>query len=103
MPLILIDILDAPSRIEGVLSRRLIHIRPGVYVGNLSTRSIEITWEAVKNSNPRSAMLVYPAKNESGLSIMAVGEHRYTPTENYGLQLISMVQAKKSRNPLKIN
>ena len=89
MPMLLIDLLGASSRLEGQISRKLLEIRPGVYVGSLSKRQLEVLWGAVIESTPKAALIVYAAKTETGVSMKSVGHHRYQILESDGLQLIS--------------
>ncbi len=86
--MVLIDLLGAPERLEGQISRKLLQVRPGVYVGSLSKRSIEIVWATIESSNPRAAMLVYQAKTEIGIAIKTIGQHRYRVIDCDGLPLI---------------
>lgn len=92
--MILIDLLDAPETLEGQISRKLLQVRPGVYVGALSKRSIEIVWAAIEAATPRAAMLVYQAKTETGISIKTFGQHRYQVIDCDGLQLIAYQELK---------
>lgn len=96
MPMVLIDLLDANPVLEGQLSRRLLVVRPGLYVGGLSVRQIEVIWEEVVRTKPRAALLVYAARNEVGISIRSIGDHRYTVVESDGLQLVATRQRKSS-------
>jgi CRISPR-associated protein Cas2 len=87
--MLLIDLLDANHILEGQVSRKLLEIRPGVYVGSLSKRQMEVIWDAVVSSNPKAALLVYAAKTETGISMKSIGKHRYRIVDCDGLQLVS--------------
>jgi len=87
--MLLIDLLDAEQRLEGQISRKLLEIRPGVYVGSLPKRQLEVLWDAVVESKPRAALLVYAAKTETGVSMKSLGDHRYKIVDSDGLQLVS--------------
>jgi CRISPR-associated protein Cas2 len=89
MPMVLIDLLDAPAVLEGQISRKLLEIRAGVYVGSLSKRQMETVWAAVIDAKPRAALLVYAAKNEIGIAMKSIGEHRYRVVDSDGLPLVS--------------
>ena len=95
MPMILIDLLDAQPVLEGQISRKLLEIRAGVYVGSLSKRQMEVLWSAVSESKPRAALLVYAAKTETGVSMKSIGEHRYRIIESDGLQLVAFLKEFK--------
>ena len=93
MPMLVIDLLLPEKRLEGQISRKLLEIRPGMYVGSLSKRQLDVLWSAVVVSSPKAALLVYAAKTETGISMKSVGNHRYRITENDGLQLVSFVKS----------
>ena len=93
--MIVIDLEGASRQIEGVLARRLLEVRPGVFVGNLSKRAADVMWEAIEKSSPKSALLVCPSKTENGMTIKAFGELRYVVVENYGLQLVSTIRVNR--------
>lgn len=87
--MVLIDLLDASAILEGQISRKLLEIRAGVYVGSLSKRQVETLWTAVVDSSPKAALLVYAAKNEVGVTMKSFGNHRYKLVDSDGLQLVS--------------
>jgi CRISPR-associated protein Cas2 len=86
--MIILDVENVPSKIRGILSRRLLEIRAGLFVGSLSKRATEQLWEDVVAENPPAALLVYPAKNELGIEIIAIGKHQYEVSDNYGIPLV---------------
>lgn len=96
MPMVLIDLDGAKPLLVGTLTRRLIEIRPGVFVGSMSARSIEQTWGLVVESKPKSAMLVKSGTNELGLDIKTIGSHRYEKCENHGISLVTFTKQQKS-------
>jgi CRISPR-associated protein Cas2 len=89
MPLVFVDVEKASQRTKGMLSRRLLEVRAGVFVGMLSKRSIEQMWDAVCEDKAGVALIVYPEKNEMGFALKATGQHRYCIVDNHGLPLIS--------------
>jgi CRISPR-associated protein Cas2 len=95
MPLIIIDIESAPNALIGTLGRRMLEVRAGVFVGNLSRKAIEDAWALVEAHKPKAALLVYSAKNELGISLRAFGEHRYTVIDHYGIPLIQTTSSRR--------
>ena len=89
MPLIVLDLVGAPSKISGMLSRRLLEVRAGLFVGSLSTRVVKDLWDVVEHSSTKSATLIFPARNELGMSLRTKGESRYKITDYDGLLLIT--------------
>lgn len=92
MPMMLIDLSYPEKLLEGQISRKLLEIRPGVYVGSLSKKQMALLWDAVIQSSPKAALLVYAAKTETGISMKSIGEHRYKIVDNDGIQLVSFVK-----------
>ena len=88
MPMLLIDLLGSKPLLQGQLSRKLLEIRSGVYIGRLSKRQLEVLWEAVVASEPKAALLVYAAKTETGISMKSIGKHRYQIVDSDWLQLV---------------
>ena len=88
MPMLLIDLLGSKPLLQGQLSRKLLEIRSGVYIGRLSKRQLEVLWEAVVASEPKAALLVYAAKTETGISMKSIGKHRYQIFDSDWLQLV---------------
>lgn len=88
MPLVIIDLIGGNAKLIGMLQRRMLEIRSGVFVGSLSKRSIDETWTLVKSSKVTSAAIVFPAKNEIGFQMYEVGSHSYSCVDHYGIPLI---------------
>lgn len=88
MPMIVLDVEGVPDKIRGVLSRRLLEIRAGLFVGSLSKRATEQLWDDLVAGNPAAALLAYPAKNELGVGVISVGKHRYQIADNFGFPLV---------------
>ncbi|MGC4962921.1 type I-E CRISPR-associated endoribonuclease Cas2e [Gordonia sp. DT101] len=77
-----------PAGLRGHLTRWLLEISPGVFVGVLSRRVRELLWvrvrELVKDGR---AIMVYPARNEQRLEFLV---HRYDwePVDVDGIRLV---------------
>lgn len=93
--LIIIDINGAKSSIRGMLSRLLFEIRRGTYVGNISRRSVEQLWGVIVASSPEAAMLLSDGKNEAGIDIKSIGNHRYSTCDWDGIPLVIFKKSKK--------
>lgn len=67
--MIVITLTDCPPSLRGDLSKWLIEIQTGVYVGKVSARVRDALWARIKeNAKKGKATLVYPAKNEQRMS-----------------------------------
>lgn len=79
-----------PDRLRGYLSRWLLEVRAGVYVGNYSVRVREQLWSVVlKEVGEGNAVLAWNAPNESGFEFVTVGQNVRHPVEWEGMQLVA--------------
>ena len=88
MAMVVLDVLGVSEKIRGLLSRRLLEVRAGLFVGSLSKRASEQLWQDVVDAEPSAAFFAYPAKNELGSEIVSVGKHQYQVVENHGIPLV---------------
>lgn len=78
----------APPGLRGELTRWLLEIAPGVYVGNLSARVREKVWELTQaNIRNGRAIMVIPARNEQRLEFLTCGD-AWEPVTFDGLKLV---------------
>lgn len=81
---------SVPARLRGYLSRWLLEVRAGVYVGSYSVRVREKLWEVViREVGAGNAVLAWTSPNESGFEFATVGENCRTPVNWEGLQLVA--------------
>ncbi|OLT21193.1 type I-E CRISPR-associated endoribonuclease Cas2 [Pseudonocardia sp. CNS-139] len=92
-----IVVAACPVGLRGHLTRWLLEISTGVFVGKVSARVRDLLWirtiEMVKNGR---AIMVYAADNEQGLAF-EVHRHEWTPVEIEGLTL--MLRPNDGDNP----
>jgi len=85
---IVIVVAACPIGLRGHLTRWLLEISAGVFVGNVSSRVRDLLWtrtlEMVKTGR---AIMVFSANNEQGLDFK-VHKHEWTPIEIEGLTLM---------------
>lgn len=86
-----------PKGLRGELSRWLLEIGPGVFVGHLSARVREEVWELV-TSNVRQgrAILVYSSRNEQRLVFETCGDS-WQPVDHDGVKLIRRSSSEDDR------
>jgi CRISPR-associated protein Cas2 len=94
VPMVLLDVEGAPAVLVGAVSRRLLEIRPGVFVGSLSVRAMDQLWAEVLKAQPRSALLVRSERNELGVGFKQVGQHRYELCDQHGILLVSFASKR---------
>nr|WP_231375997.1 type I-E CRISPR-associated endoribonuclease Cas2e [Corynebacterium aquatimens] len=77
-----------PSGLRGDLTKWLVELAPGTFVGSPSARIRELLWSRtctlVKDGR---ALMVYSAKNEQGMEFLT-HRHDWTPTDFDGLTLM---------------
>ncbi len=86
--MVVITLTDTPPKIRGDLSKWLLEVNTGVYVGNVSTRVREKLWERVcANLKNGRATMVYNASNEQKMDFR-VYNSAWEPVDYEGLKLI---------------
>lgn len=83
-------VLDrVPAALRGELTRWLLELKAGVFVGTVSAEVRERLWAlAVARSKGGALFLVHPARNEQRFVIRSHGESPREVVEHEGLQLI---------------
>jgi len=77
-----------PAGLRGHLTRWLLEISPGVFVGQISARVRDLLWDRVRElAKDGRAILIYPARNEQRLEFKV---HRYDwqPVDFDGITLV---------------
>lgn len=79
---------NCPVGLRGLLTRWLLQIAPGVFIGKPSARVREVLWDEVQQyaGNGR-ALLVYSTNNEQGFAFETF-EHHWRPVDHEGMTLI---------------
>lgn len=80
-----------PPRLRGALTRWLIEVAPGVYVGRLSAIVRDLVWEQTLEEvgDTGRAIQVYRTNNEQGFAIRMHGDSKRSIVELDGLQLVA--------------
>ncbi|GAA2433303.1 type I-E CRISPR-associated endoribonuclease Cas2e [Streptomyces macrosporus] len=83
-----IVLTHCPVGLRGFLTRWLLEISPGVFIGGPSARIREALWDEVKQyaGNGR-ALLAYGTDNEQGFAF-ETHDHKWHPVDHEGLTLI---------------
>ncbi|SNC73481.1 CRISPR-associated protein Cas2 [Kytococcus aerolatus] len=86
--MVVLVLTAVPPGLRGHLTRWLLEISPGVFVGQVSTRVRELMWERVgEYMEVGRALLVYAADTEQGLRFETLG-HDWDPVDFEGLTLM---------------
>lgn len=82
------------ASLRGELSRWMLEIRPGVFVGSVSAMVRDKLWEEVRRKlGGGSAVLVHTTNNEQGFSIDLAGDCSREVQDFDGLLLVREVKA----------
>lgn len=86
--MIVITLSCCPPKLRGDLTRWLIEIDTGVYVGNLTARVRDAVWERIKlNIGSGRATMVYSANNEQKLEFQ-IYHAAWEPVDYDGIRLV---------------
>ena len=79
----------ATPGLRGQLSRWMLEVRAGVFVGTLSSRVRQKLWELTCAKNAKGgSLLIYRARNEQGFSVESHGDTSRSVIDIDGLQLV---------------
>jgi CRISPR-associated endoribonuclease Cas2, subtype I-E/ECOLI len=77
-----------PTGLRGFLTRWLMEISPGVFIGGPSARIREALWVEVQQyADTGRALLAYTTNNEQGFTF-ETHDHKWHPVDHEGLTLI---------------
>lgn len=89
--MVVLSTTAVPDHLRGALSRWMIEVTPGMFVGTLSARVRDELWQtAAAVVGDGAAVLLHPDNTEQGYSIRTAGERRRRPVDFDGLTLIAM-------------
>ncbi|HEY0636166.1 MAG TPA: type I-E CRISPR-associated endoribonuclease Cas2e [Pseudonocardiaceae bacterium] len=81
-------LVAAPDGLRGHLTRWLIEVSAGVFVGNPSARVRDRLWAVLADRvGDGQAMMIEPADNEQRWTVRTAGPDRYHPVDYDGLIL----------------
>ena len=85
-----IVLIAAPEGLRGHLTRWMIEIAPGVFVGNTGRRVRDRLWALLaQRIGDGQAVMIEPARNEQGWTARTAGRDRWFPIEYDGLILMA--------------
>lgn len=88
-----------PTGLRGFLTRWLMEISPGVFIGDPSARIREALWAEVKKyANNGRALLVHSTDNEQGFTFDTF-DHKWQPIDHEGLTLMRRPKEKADIAP----
>ena len=86
--MIVVTLSDCPARLRGDLTKWLIEINTGVYVGQVSARVRDELWDRIcEHVKDGRATMVFSARNEQGLQFR-VHNTTWEPVDFDGITLM---------------
>lgn len=86
-----------PERLRGYLSRWMLEVRAGVFIGDFSVRVREmLTVTIQENLETGNVVIAWKSSNESGFDFETLGSNRRVPTELDGMKLVSFLPENRS-------
>ena len=83
-----IILTHCPVGLRGLLTRWLLEISPGVFIGNPSARIRDALWAEVRqHAGNGRALLAHATNNEQGYAF-ETHDHKWHPVDHEGLTLI---------------
>ncbi len=81
----------AKPGLRGHLTRWMLEVRSGVFVGTVSSRVREYIWDVIEeNLGAGSALLVWATSTEQGFAMRAIGDNSREIFDNEGLFLVRL-------------
>lgn len=92
--MIVIVLSSCPAGLRGDLTKWVLEISAGVYVGNVSARVRELLWQRIEEtSGTGQALMVWPAQNEQRLRFRTK-EHKWEPVDFDGVTFMRRPSAQ---------
>jgi CRISPR-associated protein Cas2 len=86
--MVVVTLTDCPPALRGDLTKWLLEISPGVYVGQVSARVRDNLWERIRSlSKHGKATMAFSARNEQHLDFRVHGSE-WEPIDFDGIKLI---------------
>ncbi len=93
--MVVIIVEKVPTSMRGELTRWMLELRAGVFVGTLSALVRDRLWEKVcSKSRDGGCLMVHNAQNEQGFDIRFWGETSRTVRDWEGLKLVFVPQTQ---------
>ncbi len=84
-----------PDRLRGYLSRWLLEVRAGVFLGQYSVRVRDMLVKTItENIEEGNVVIAWSTNNESGFDFETIGKNRRIPVSFEGMKLVSFLPEK---------
>ena len=96
--MVVMTLEKVPDSLRGELSRWLIEVQTGVYVGSLSATVRDLLWDkVVQHARAGRCTQLFRSNNEQGFVIRMHGEARRQLVDVEGYQLVGVKDARHER------
>ncbi len=96
--MLVIVLENAPRRLHGYLTRLLVEVRAGVYVGDFSIKVRERLWKVIESQvRPGNAVMVWSTNDDAGFAFDTCGTNRRIPVDLDGLRLVQFLPEADSK------
>lgn len=90
-------LVAAPEGLRGHLTRWMVEVQAGVFVGTPTLRVRDGLWRVLEQRiGDGQVVMVEPADNEQGWQIRTAGRDRWTPVDFDGLMLCARERRKST-------
>lgn len=88
--MVVVVLVAAPEGLRGHLTRWMVEVQAGVFVGQPSRRVRDRFWLTVaERIGDGQAVMVEPSSNEQGWTVRTAGRERWSPVSFDGLFLVA--------------
>lgn len=87
-----------PERLRGYLSRWMLEVRAGVFLGDYSVKVREMLTKTInENIEDGNVVIAWTTNNESGFDFETIGKNRRVPISFDSLKLISFLPEENEK------
>ncbi len=89
--MVVMTLENVPPRLRGFLTRWLLEIQTGVFVGRVSAAVRDLLWErATENAEGGRVSQAWPISGDQGFAFRIHGDSRRTPIDLDGMTLVAV-------------
>lgn len=93
--MVVVVLVAAPPGLRGHLTRWMVEVQAGVFVGKPPQRVRDQFWTTlVTRIGDGQAVMVEPSTNEQGWTVRTAGRERWAPVDFDGLTLVARARQK---------
>lgn len=93
--MLVIVLENTPPRLKGYLSRLLLEVRAGVFIGDYSVKVRERIWTVVcEEIGEGNAVLTWSCPTDIGFDFQTCGHNRRIPVDLDGLKLVQFSKSE---------